>query len=120
SLGHTLTNDILKLITKRLQQSLPSHYFLARMTDDHMAVLVPSAKSEQSLLSVCQQIIAVFDQPFKTSNLELMMNLSLGITIFPMDGDSPELLLDNAKAALDEARTKGIPHLFYMPEMRSK
>lgn len=37
-----------------------------------------------------------------------------------MDGDSPELLLDNAKAALDEARTKGIPHLFYMPEMRSK
>lgn len=120
SLGHTLTNDILKLITKRLQQSLPSHYFLARMTDDYMAVLVPSAKSEQSLLSVCQQIIAVFDQPFKTSNLELMMNLSLGITIFPMDGDSPELLLDNAKAALDEARTKGIPHLFYMPEMRSK
>lgn len=120
SLGHALTNELLKSIAKRLQQSLPSHYFLARMTGDYMAVLMPNAKTEEDLLAVSNQIGGVFDKPFKTRNLELMMNISLGITIFPKDGDHPELLLDNAKAAVDEARSNGAPHQFYKPEMRRK
>lgn len=120
SLGQALTNEILKLIAQRLEQSLSNQYFLARMTGDYMAVLMPNAKTEKELHAVCNQIGIIFDKPFKTRNLELMINISVGITIFPIDGNQSELLLDNAKAALDEARLNGIPHLFYKPEMRSK
>lgn len=120
SLGQAFTNEVLKLIAHRLQQSLPSHYYLARMTGDHMVVLMLNVSKQEELLIVSKQIGIVFDKPFKTRNLELMINITLGITIFPMDGNHPELLLDNAKAALDEAKINALPHLFYKPEMRSK
>lgn len=120
SLGQAFMNDILKLIATRLQQSLPSRYFLARMTGDYMALLFPNAKTREELLFVSNQISMVFNKPFKTRNLELMIDISLGITMYPIDGNHPELLLDNAKAALDEAKLNGNKHLFYKPEMRSK
>ncbi len=120
SLGQAFMNEILKLIATRLQQSLPSKYFLARMTGDYMALLFPKAKTREELLFVSNQIGMVFNKPFKTRNLELMIDISLGITMFPIDGNEPELLLDNAKAALDEAKLNGNKQLFYKPEMRSK
>lgn len=120
SLGQAFMNEILKLIATRLQQSLPSQYFLARMTGDYMALLFPKAKTREELLFVSNQISMVFNKPFKTRNLELMIDISLGITMFPIDGNQPELLLDNAKAALDEAKLNGNKQLFYKPEMRSK
>ncbi len=120
SLGQGFMNEILKLITNRLQQSLPSHYYLSRMTGDHMALLILNVKTQEELLEVCKQIAAVFDKSFKARHLELMINITLGMTIYPIDGNNSELLLDNAKAALDEAKINKLPHLFYRPELRSK
>lgn len=120
SLGQGFMNEILKLITDRLQQSLPSHYYLARMTGDHMALLAHHINTQEELLAVCQQVEAVFDKPFKARHLELLINITLGMTIYPIDGNNSELLLDNAKAALDEAKLNSLSHLFYRPELRSK
>lgn len=121
TLGHSVGDRILQLFAKRIDACLRSGDTLARWGGDEFTVLLPYIKNAEEVAKLAQRLLENLKQPFEVGEHKLYIKSSLGIAIYPQDGEDPETLLKNADAALYRAKERGRNHYqFYSSTMTSQ
>ena len=118
SLGHAVGDDLLKEVTQRIQAQLRDEDMVSRMGGDEFVVLIEDIKEPNDLAMVCLKLLAHIGNPFEISGLSLSITSSIGIAVFPQDGDTVDMLLANADAAMYETKQGGRnSYRFFKPSM---
>jgi len=107
TLGHSTGDELLKTVGTRLQSSLREEDSIARMGGDEFTILLADLKSTDDSAKIAQKVLDTVAQPLKIDGTELFVTTSIGIALFPSDGDTAEALLANADHAMYRAKDAG-------------
>jgi len=119
TLGHTVGDQLLVEVSRRLSAALREGDTLTRMGGDEFILLLPGA-NEDSAMQIAMKLLAIGERPFQVGNEELVCTLSIGIAIYPNDGLDFETLSKNADTAM--YRVKQTSHdnfCFFTHEMQA-
>ena len=121
SLSHAVGDLLLQTVAGRMQKILREHDTLARLGGDEFVILLPAIKSKEEVIAFIKNIISSFHAPLKIENRNIVASTSIGVSIYPTDGETPDVLLRNADAAMYRAKEKrGNEFQFYSSEMNLK
>ncbi len=104
--GHERGNNLLQVVAARLKATARGGDVLARLGGDEFAVLIPVILDPAHPASLAQRLVETLALPFR-ENESLPTGASIGIAIYPADGDTPDLLLAAADAAMRRAKAAG-------------
>jgi diguanylate cyclase (GGDEF)-like protein/PAS domain S-box-containing protein len=107
TLGHSFGDELLKMVATRLQAALREEDSIARMGGDEFTVLLPELNKIEDAASVAQKLIDAVAHPMRIEETELFITTSIGIALYPSDGDTAEWLLKNADHAMYRAKDAG-------------
>jgi diguanylate cyclase (GGDEF)-like protein len=107
SLGHTAGDEVLRAFGKRLLECVPRGDMVARLGGDEFVVLAEHASTPDAARGLAQAILAIMREPLAVDTHVLQIMPSIGIALFPPDGDSFDTLLKHADAAMYEAKRGG-------------
>ncbi|UCD90110.1 MAG: EAL domain-containing protein [Desulfobacterales bacterium] len=107
TLGHEVGDGLLKAVGQRLAECLRGAETAGRVSADEFAVILPDKDSAFLPKIVSGRILEKFAEAFHVDGHELFTTVSIGITVCPMDGDDPGILLRNAVAAMRKAKEDG-------------
>lgn len=121
TLGFSAGDSLLQTIANRLKSCLRDVDGVFRLGDDEFAILLEEIAQPQDAARVAKRLLAVCSLPFQFSDHELYVTVSIGISVFPTDGEEIEVLLKNAEAAMNRAKELGINNYqHYMPTMNAR
>ena len=114
TLGHPTGDGLLRLVAQRLQSAVAGKGVAARLGGDEFAVIISPGISPGELAGLADQIIDLLRRTFLVNGHAINIGASIGIAVFPNDGDSMELLMKGADLALyhSKALGKGRFHFF--------
>jgi diguanylate cyclase (GGDEF)-like protein len=120
SLGHAVGDKLLQRVAERVRNVLRESDTVARMGGDEFTILAPVVFSGEGAAHVAVKVQEAIRQPMTIDGRELFASASIGISVFPDDGETPDTLLRNADAAMYRAKAGGAD-LFqlYTPAMNS-
>ncbi|WP_156291677.1 sensor domain-containing protein [Oceanobacillus salinisoli] len=107
TMGHTLGDVFLKKISDRLSECIYDKCFLARMGGDEFSILVPNLKNDKEPGEISERIIESLARPFIVDEYELYITTSIGVSVFPSDGEDMDTVLKYADVALYKAKEMG-------------
>lgn len=118
TLGHALGDRLLQMIGDRLSSVVGGHGLVARMGGDEFIVLIPNDPTQTRLNEMAQHIIEVIDQPLVVDGYEQFVTTSIGIAVFPADGEDADTLIKHADVAMYRAKERGRnTHQFFTPSL---
>jgi diguanylate cyclase (GGDEF)-like protein/PAS domain S-box-containing protein len=107
TLGHAVGDELLQEVAKRLQHILRDGDTAARLGGDEFTVLVENLEDPSQAAVVASKIQENFKTPYKIAGRELHITTSIGISIYPEDGQTVADLTKNADAAMYQAKEQG-------------
>jgi diguanylate cyclase (GGDEF)-like protein len=107
TLGHDAGDDLLREVANRLEDGLRKSDTVARMGGDEFMVLLPELESELQAGTAAANIIAVLSEPFVLLGEKFRVSASVGISVFPNDGEDEQTLMKNADIAMYAAKDAG-------------
>lgn len=121
SLGHGMGDQLLQAIGQRLSGCLRQSDTVARLGGDEFAMILTDLTDPIDATGVAEKILSDVSQTYRIDDHEIYTGASLGITLYPQDGDSVDCLLHNADIAMYRAKeARGNAYAFYSPEMTAK
>ena len=117
SLGHQLGDSLLAKLAMRLNKLTREKDVFYRLGGDEFALVMSGTNDIHTITRMAKQFLAAIATPFKMAGHELVITSSVGIVLFPEDGNTPELLLKNADTAMYHAKKKGNSYLFFNDTM---
>ncbi len=121
SLGHHAGDQLLRSVARRLKQFARKGDTIARLGGDEFTVIIDAIDSAADAAIVAEKILELMSPPFKLDGHEVVVSPSIGITVFPDDGDNMRSLLKNADTAMYRSKGKGGNCFeFYTPDMNAK
>lgn len=121
SLGHSVGDQLLKETAKRLSSIVRTGDTVSRLGGDEFVVLFPKVKDEANLADLTIKLRDILQHPYGIGGISLHITPSIGIAIFPDDGDNVNTLIKNADAAMYLAKEKGRNNYqFYTPLLNSR
>ncbi|RHW37433.1 EAL domain-containing protein [Lysinibacillus yapensis] len=106
SLGHIMGDKILKKVSERFIENVRQTDFVARIGGDEFVIILSKSNREECL-EVAEALIDSFNSPIHIDNFEFYLTTSIGLSIFPYDGEDTSTLFKNADAALYRAKEQG-------------
>jgi diguanylate cyclase (GGDEF)-like protein len=120
SYGHGFGDALLRELATRLRSSVGPGDTVARLRGDEFVLLFPSLNTPEQTIPAVRRLLDIFSHPFVINHVELYATASAGIAVFPKDGSDPEILLKNAGAAMNRAKSLGRSGFqFFAPEMNA-
>lgn len=107
TLGHKIGDDFLINFSNRLKKFLGPDTFFARIGGDEFVVCQKDITGIEKGITLAKQIIKEVEKPFYIEDYELFVTTSIGISMFPTDGEDTVTLLRNADTALYKAKEAG-------------
>jgi diguanylate cyclase (GGDEF)-like protein/PAS domain S-box-containing protein len=107
TLGHSLGDGLLRVVAERLRSELREGDTIARMGGDEFTVLLSDLRDPGDAAKIAQKLLDTVAQPVRVEGHELYVTTSIGIALFPNDGNTAELLLKNADSAMYRAKEAG-------------
>jgi len=107
SLGHSLGDALLSEVAARLQSCVRASDTISRLGGDEFTILLIDTSSSEAIAGVARKILQSFAHPIRVEGHELFVTASIGISIFPGDGDYVETLLRCADSAMYRAKELG-------------
>ena len=107
TLGHIAGDVVLREASERLRNALRGEEIISRLGGDEFAIVVRDAPTETVIEAIAERISRCFTRPFQVERDELRITASLGIAQFPDDGETVDLLLAHADAAMYQAKNAG-------------
>ncbi|MBF0448299.1 MAG: EAL domain-containing protein [Magnetococcales bacterium] len=107
SLGNACGDDLLKMFAERIKQTVRKEDTVCRLGGDEFSIIHPNTGSAETLAQMTQRLFKVLAKPFPLAGQELHFTASVGLTIFPEDGNDPDALLKNAAQAMTRAKDVG-------------
>jgi len=118
SLGHSVGDLLLKSVAERLQKVIREADTVARQGGDEFIILLLDLQEPQDVINAVTKVIKVFSEPNIIEGHEIFATASIGVTIYPNDGDDMQRLLRNADTAMYRAKAEGgNVFRFYSPDM---
>jgi diguanylate cyclase (GGDEF)-like protein/PAS domain S-box-containing protein len=117
SLGHQLGDSLLAKLAMRLNKLTRENDVFYRLGGDEFALVMSNTNDILTITRMAKQFLAAIATPFKMAGHELAITSSVGIVLFPEDGNTPEILLKNADTAMYHAKKKGNSYLFFNDTM---
>lgn len=107
SLGHDNGDLFLKQLALRLPPCIREGDTVARMGGDEFVILLTNLQHEENAARVAHKLLEIISTPYHISGRELFATASVGITLYPRDGENSSALLKNADAAMYLAKERG-------------
>ncbi|CAK0757698.1 diguanylate cyclase [Azospirillaceae bacterium] len=107
SLGHQIGDELLKQVGHRIKSTLRSSDIIARLGGDEFCVALFPVASIEGVLSVATKIIEAIQPTVTIGEHSMHVGASVGISLFPEDGETIDVLLRNADTAMYQAKDSG-------------
>ncbi|MDV7338613.1 EAL domain-containing protein [Terasakiella sp. A23] len=107
TLGHNTGDALLVEAAERLVHCTRGEDTVARLGGDEFILMFPDIASIEEVTKVADRIVESFSQPFVIDDKKLFVTSSLGLSIFPDDGEKAEILIKNADAAMYRSKDEG-------------
>ncbi|MDQ2869313.1 MAG: EAL domain-containing protein, partial [Acidobacteriota bacterium] len=107
SLGHSIGDELLRRVAERLGSCVREGDTVARLGGDEFTVLVPGMADDEQAAKIARKILGVIRLPFVIDGRELFLTTSIGVAIYPADGENAETLVRNADTAMYRAKEQG-------------
>jgi len=121
TLGHQPGDLLLQAVAQRLKRCVRESDTVARIGGDEFNVLMPDLTQSDDVGTVVGKIMGVFETPFVLEGVEVNVTTSVGISMFPEDGDSCDELLQKADSAMYVAKESlGNSYQFYNREINTR
>lgn len=121
TLGHQVGDNLLQKIAVLLPSTVGAGDTVARLGGDEFGILLEEIPSLDGVAALARTILAAFGQPFQIGGHELYIVPSIGISVYPEDGDDAHVLLKNADVAMYRAKDHGgNNYQYYSADMSSK
>ncbi|GAB3549294.1 hypothetical protein GCM10027343_30780 [Noviherbaspirillum agri] len=115
--GHEMGDLLLKEVAKRLAQSIRAEDVVIRLGGDEFVILLQNVKNASYAADVTRHIVERINEPFHIGDLTLSVSTSVGISVFPGDGQDIDTLISHADMAMYQAKQAGRNNYqFYSPE----
>jgi diguanylate cyclase (GGDEF)-like protein len=125
SLGSEVGNAVLRTMATRLARELNESQIAGRRGSDEFLVLLAEVSADPVEVAhvarqTCEQLKLALSEPIRIDAHELQVNVSMGIAIYPSDGDEPAALIRAAGTAMHRAKEEGGDKIrFFLPEMQA-
>ena len=106
-LGHEAGDQMLKTAAERITDCLRAADTASRLGGDEFAVIVDDLLNPDDAFGVTKKILAALAEPFYLSGKEIRISVSIGVAIYPADGEDLDSLLKEADAAMYRAKERG-------------
>ncbi|PCJ35373.1 MAG: diguanylate phosphodiesterase [Cellvibrionales bacterium] len=120
SLGHNIGDLLLKAVADRLQSTVRASDLVARLGGDEFTIVLENIDSPESISTIAQNICSSISNPFVFIQQKMFVTASLGISIYPEDGDDINSLLKHADLAMFSAKKSRNNYSFYQQGMADK
>lgn len=118
TLGHENGDLFLQTVAQRLQGCVRKSDTLARLGGDEFVILLGCTKDERNVAFIAEHLRALLAPPIRLGDQDLFPTSSIGIALYPHDGETGELLLKHAELAMYAAKQQGKnTHQFFSAEM---
>jgi diguanylate cyclase (GGDEF)-like protein len=120
TLGHSAGDELLRIISRRLRSVLRGHDLIGRIGGDEFCLVAPISSTAEAKM-IATRILQKIQQPITISGHVANTTISIGISLFPYDGDGQDQLIKNADTALYQSKGSGRNTLnFYSDYLQSK
>jgi diguanylate cyclase (GGDEF)-like protein len=118
TLGHSVGDELLRLVAARLKRTLRETDTVARIGGDEFIILLLSVNGRREVSSLADKILKSLIVPFELRDHELFITTSLGICMYPDDGQNTEDIVKQADIAMYHAKSMGRNNVqFYNNDM---
>ena len=107
SLGHDIGDEFLKMVAHRLKGNIRKEDTLARLGGDEFTIIMEDLVSVQKSSLLGQKILEILEEPFNIAGRILYISCSIGISLYPQDGETVDDLLKYADTAMYKAKDEG-------------
>lgn len=105
--GHPEGDRLLKEFATRVRHCLRSGDTLARQGGDEFTVLLPDIASAEDVAVIARKMLAELKRPFTIAERDFVATVSIGIAVYPEDGETPDELIRNADIAMYQTKAQG-------------
>ncbi len=121
SLGHEVGDLFLVESAKRIKDAVRGGDTVGRLGGDEFLILLGGLEDSLDAAHVARNILQQFNKPIKIGGRELLLTASIGIAVYPGDGDDPGELMRKADSAMYHAKTRGRnTHFYFTDELEHK
>ncbi|MDX2504776.1 MAG: EAL domain-containing protein [Gammaproteobacteria bacterium] len=107
TLGHDFGDTLLIEVASRLRDSIRVDDFIARISGDEFTIILKSIPSEEELETIADNIIRTISQPYSFNETQTYISCSIGIALYPQDGQNIHTLLKHSDLAMYYAKEHG-------------
>jgi diguanylate cyclase (GGDEF)-like protein/PAS domain S-box-containing protein len=107
SLGHAAGDALLRIIADRIPAALREVDVVSRHGGDEFLVVLPDLEDDRASVAVAEKLLAAISEPMELEGQRISVSPSIGISLFPRDGDNADTLIKNADAAMYLAKERG-------------
>jgi diguanylate cyclase (GGDEF)-like protein/PAS domain S-box-containing protein len=107
SLDHMLGDRLLRTVAERLKATTRSSDTFARLGGDEFVVLMSPIRAPADMFATADRVLGAFNEPFVVNEREIYLTVSIGISVYPDDGEDAVTLVRNADLAMYHAKRQG-------------
>ena len=105
--GHTIGDRMLQQVGQRLKDGLRGNDLVGRLGGDEFVAILADIRTDDAVLHMATQLLHALREPYRIDTLDLKTSPSIGISIYPEDGDELDTLIRHADAAMYHAKNAG-------------
>ncbi|MDR1424892.1 MAG: EAL domain-containing protein [Azoarcus sp.] len=118
TMGHSIGDIVLQIMAHKMSCLLRESDLLTRIGGDEFIILLEPPITAAAAAGVATRVLSLFTAPIPLQDQEIYLSASIGISLFPKDGEDPEVLIKHADIAMFKAKEEGRNCLrFYEAEM---
>jgi polar amino acid transport system substrate-binding protein len=106
-MGHSVGDELLRKVANGVKDMLEHGSQISRIGGDEFTIVIPSANRINDILAISRRLMNLFTDPWELEGKEYYITCSMGIAVYPNDGEDVENLLRNADTALNNAKDLG-------------
>ncbi len=121
TLGHHVGDEVLKIVSSRLQNRINTKDILFRIGGDEFAIILTNRRNREETKRYVESILGIFEQIIQVDSYELYCNASVGVSVYPEDANNVEGLVGAADTSMYISKQdKGSDITFYKEEMKQE
>ena len=118
SFGYEIGDEALQALAGRIKSSLKDSDIIIRHGGDEFVILLHGITEPDDVATIASRLMAAISQPLLVQETSIELSASIGISLYPYDGETPQLLLRHAEAALHNVKGRGrADYSFYQTKM---
>ena len=107
TLGHDVGDGLLREVAERLKEGLRGSDIVGRLGGDEFLIIASEIKDNTAIVMMAERLLKVFHKPFTLGEAEFFASTSIGISVYPEDGTTPDVLMKKADSAMYRVKTQG-------------